>query len=230
VCHFTFEAHYDPAPHTSTSNLANCDDSGCHGTNDLMGAHVEKNAAFECMDCHDSARPEVLAAIADGDTACGTCHLGVTETSGHYLVHGAIPPLEDATGPYYGYWTGSASTQPTGDCAGCHTSNLVDEHIGLAGPTPGTWIIKPRYDSGGQALDCATCHASLDGTVQSAIALGFTKCDACHVVHAPINDAHTSTFAASPEVDCAPCHDDNLVDEHNGIHDHDSERQAADRL
>ena len=216
VCHFTFEAHYDSIPHTSTSNITNCDDSGCHGTNDLMGAHVEKNAAFECADCHDSARLEVIAAIADGDTACGTCHTGVTEASGHYLVHGAIPPLEDAAGPNYGYWTGSASTQPTGDCAGCHTSNLVDEHIGIAGATPGTWIIKPRYDSRGQALDCAACHTSLDGSVQSAIALGFTGCDACHVVHAPINGAHTSSFAAAPEVDCAPCHDDNLVDEHNG--------------
>lgn len=216
VCHFTFEGHYDPVAHTSSWDLASCGGVGCHTTRDLMGAHTEKNAAFECAGCHDSADASVVGAIAAGDTACGACHTGIAPDQGHRSVHWADPLLVGATGPNYSYWTGSMGSQPTGDCAGCHVSNLVDEHMGVVDSETGYQLLMPRRDDTGAALDCGSCHASSDPTVLLAIATGQTKCDSCHVVHGPINAVHTSTFVDSPQVACEGCHSANLADEHNG--------------
>ncbi len=216
VCHFTFEGHYDGTLHTSTWTLSGCDSSGCHTTRDLMGVHQEQNPAFTCQGCHGSGVEEVVAAIATGDTACGACHGGVTQTEGHRAVHWSSPLLQDATGPHYSYWTGSAGTQPTGDCAGCHVSNLVDEHLGIYDAETGNPIRLPRQSDTGEALDCATCHDSEDISVQAAILGGFTTCEACHAVHGPIQDVHASNFVDTPEYDCGLCHESNLANEHNG--------------
>lgn len=216
VCHFTFDAHYDSVAHTSTWTLATCDSSGCHTTRDLMGVHAEHNPAFTCHGCHASADGNVTAAIAAGNTACDSCHIGLSQDSGHRAIHWASPLLQDADGPNYSYWTGSMGAQPTGDCAGCHTSNIVDEHMGVVDAETGNTIRPARADSAGNALTCASCHNSLDGTVRSAIALGQTGCDACHVTHGPINQVHSSAFATAPVVDCAGCHDANLVNQHDG--------------
>ncbi|MDO8987756.1 MAG: hypothetical protein Q7V14_06005, partial [Coriobacteriia bacterium] len=216
VCHFTFDAHYDGVAHTSTWTLATCDSSGCHTTRDLMGVHAEHNPAFTCDGCHASADGNVTAAIAVGTTACDACHIDLSQSSGHRAAHWATPLLQDADGPHYSYWTGSAGTRPTGDCAGCHTSNIVDEHLGVIDAETGYSIRRAREDSIGNALTCASCHNSLDDSVRSAIALGQTGCNACHVTHGPINRVHTSAFATSPGVDCAGCHDENLVNQHNG--------------
>jgi len=216
VCHFTFENHYDTTRHTSSWDLATCGGSGCHSTRDLMGAHAEKNPDFECADCHSSADGAVAAAISGGNTGCGGCHAGVSETSGHRGAHWANPMLQDSTGPHYSYWSGSEGTSPTGDCAGCHTSNLIDEHLGIVDSDTGNSIRLPRKDSTGAALTCASCHSSLDGDVVNALVMGFTNCDSCHVVHGPINQVHSSTYADEQQVPCAGCHEANLVDVHDG--------------
>ncbi|MDP2400710.1 MAG: cytochrome c3 family protein, partial [Actinomycetota bacterium] len=213
-----FEGHYDEAAHLSQWTLDSCGDAGCHSTRDLMGAHVEKNAQFDCFGCHGSTDPVVVAAIDTGATACGSCHPGVSESTGHRTAHWANPMLIGATGPNYSYWTGTMGGAPSTDCAGCHTSNLIDEHMGYVDPDTGFALIQPRYDSSGASLDCGTCHgASASVEVQLAITMGDTRCDACHSVHGPIGVIHQTSYKVDPEVDCSGCHSRDLTVVHNGV-------------
>lgn len=224
VCHFTFDQHYDQVKHESSWTLANCNASGCHSSRDLMTVHNDHRTIdegeFACSGCHDSTRPEVISAIQSGLTGCGDCHSGASETQGHRAVHWAEPLLQDADGPNYSYYTGSMGSQPTGDCAGCHVSNVIDEHMGIIDAESGNPIRLPRKDRNGVALTCASCHDSLDMKVRTAILAGDTKCDACHVTHGPIQMDHASTFIDQPPVDCAAsgCHTSSLVAEHNGTY------------
>lgn len=214
VCHFTFDDHYDEAAHTSTT--AGCSGDGCHSvTLGLMTVHEERNVAFGCFGCHNSIRVAVQDAIAAGDISCSACHGEISGLGGHRDAHAAVPPLASTGGvPNYSYYTGSAGTAPTRDCVGCHTSNLVDEHMGLY---YGGWVVAARLDNTGAAFTCGTCHDKPEGSaVQSAIAAGQSACESCHPVHGPINALHTSTFVDAPEVPCAECHSANLAEEHNG--------------
>lgn len=216
VCHFTFEGHYDTTVHKSTWSLQTCGGSACHTTTDLLSVHAEKNPAFECNTCHKSADANVLAAISGGVTACDACHTGISQEQGHRPVHWAAPPLVggDPPQPNYAYSFGTQGGTPTIECAGCHTGNLVDEHMGVY--ENGQWTRLARIDSAGQPLDCATCHASLDPLVGLAIVTGDSRCDACHVVHDTIPATHASTYADDRPIDCAGCHSADLSAVHSG--------------
>ncbi|GAB4276342.1 MAG: hypothetical protein Kow0056_06670 [Coriobacteriia bacterium] len=212
TCHFTFDGHYDPVLHTSTWDLdANgCVASGCHSTGELWPEHESRG--LDCFSCHGSADPAVQGAIASGDTACGACHTGIGETTGHYAMHAASPPLLDSAGdPNYSYYEGSSGGVPTSDCAGCHTSNLIDEHLGVAGSRPA------RTDSSGTPLSCDSCHGSADLGVQAAIAQGLTACESCHDVHGPMGATHASTFVDSPPYECGNCHSSTLTLVHESV-------------
>ncbi len=216
VCHFTFDAHYDTVKHQSTS--ITCGGSGCHDTPGLVAVHQQRNAAFDCWGCHNSVRAEVQNAITNHLTGCGDCHGSISALGGHRDAHAAVPPLANDDGtPNYSYTTGSVGLAPTRDCVGCHTSNLVDEHVGLQ--LSGAWVILPRYDAGGAAFTCGTCHDQPAGSgVQNAIAAKQSACESCHTVHAPIQVAHASAFVDNPPLACAECHSANLADEHNGTY------------
>lgn len=211
TCHFTFDEHYDETAHSSAA--LGCSGTGCHATPDLMTVHNERNAAFGCFGCHSSIRTAVQDAITAGDTSCSACHGTISALGGHRDAHWMTPPLADDDGtPNYSYHTGSAGAAPTRDCAGCHTSNLVDEHLGL---NLGGWVRFPRYDSTGVAFTCGTCHDQPEGsTVQDAIGAGLSACESCHVVHGPIPAVHASTFVDVQDVPCADCHSANLDVEH----------------
>lgn len=223
VCHFTMDNHPN-ANHTSTFDLTACDAAGCHTssvsvtptgtTEQLVPIHTEHNAAFACADCHTSTNAAVEAAILAGNTNCDACHAAISGAAPHRDLHPANPALVDGSGPHYAYVTGSApGGSYTSDCAGCHTSNLVDEHVGLS--IGGSVVIAGRHDSAGNALTCATCHSSLRGDVIAAIGAGRTNCDACHVVHAQIPALHTSSYKVNPEVPCGDCHSADLTVVHN---------------
>lgn len=218
VCHFTFEQHYDKTAHRSTWSMQGCGGTGCHTTPDLMQAHAEIVPTFTCMDCHGSSDRVVIDAIAKRQTACNACHVGAQQDVAHQAVHWANPMLIGPQGPNYAYWTGSASGAFTSDCAMCHTSNLVDEHMGTSTLITGTpqMTRPPRYNSQGRPLDCASCHASGDARTTLAIAGNQTRCDACHVVHGPISRIHLSSFPTTQQVSCAGCHSADLTAEHNG--------------
>ncbi|MGB4440634.1 MAG: discoidin domain-containing protein [Coriobacteriia bacterium] len=216
VCHFTFDAHYDEAAHTSAT--LGCGGDGCHAVaSGLMTVHEERNAAFSCWGCHKSVRTAVQDAIDAGNTSCEACHGAISGLGGHRDAHWPVPLLEDAEGPRYSYYTGSVGEYPTGDCMICHTQNLVDEHLGIKDGTTGFYTRFPQIDDAGNPLTCGTCHDQPAGSaVQNAIAAGLSACESCHPVHGPINPVHTSTFVDSPEVPCADCHSANLTVEHNG--------------
>jgi|GEM_PF-1708456 len=217
VCHFTFEQHYDEVAHRSTWDMAGCGGDGCHTTPDLMLAHTEIVRDFTCMDCHRSADPVVIRAIEQRQTACDACHVRVEQDVAHRPVHWASPLLIGAGGiPNYAYWTGSLAGPATTDCAMCHTSNLVDEHMGTFEMVGGVEVVTrlPRYDARGNALSCASCHRSTDLRTGIAIATRQTGCNACHDVHGPIGEIHQSVFAEDPEVSCVSCHSADLTIEH----------------
>ncbi len=204
--------HYDAADHSNFWTLpSTCQGSECHaaGAQDLMAVHTRLQSSFGCMDCHASPSAAVIAAIGAGNGACDACHPGVSLTTGHLPPHSVDPPLMSAPPsslPAYSYYTGSHGASPTVECAGCHVSDLVEEHLGVADasatPRPS------RTDSAGVALTCATCHAQPLGTrVYDAInTTHSTACDSCHVVHGPPMAIHASTFVTAPPLPCADCH------------------------
>ncbi len=214
-CHATLEEHYGPDRHVSSWTLEGCIASGCHTSRDLSVEHRERVPGSDCALCHgNTSDPRYAQAIAAGDTACGACHT-VSATDAHRSVHWADPLLIDATGPRYGYYTGSASTAPTGDCAMCHSSNLVDEHLGANGAP--YLSRQPRYASDGTPLSCDSCHASSSWRVVDAIATGKTNCEACHDVHGPISATHRSAYVPGGDATCGTCHSAQLDIVHEGL-------------
>ncbi|MBE0476953.1 MAG: discoidin domain-containing protein [Coriobacteriia bacterium] len=209
-CHFTFDGHYDETAHTSSWTLEGCLGSGCHASRDLMTEHSSAREGFACFDCHaNTSRPEYAAAIAAGDTACGACHADVTDTGGHYAAHAVVPPLRNADGTgNYTYGVGSTGTVPTSDCAMCHGSNLVDEHMGGNGHLP-------KKDFTGAFLGCGSCHSSADPAVAAAVGEGLTACEDCHRVHRQIPSVHASSFTGDPDDGCSLCHSSDLTYEHD---------------
>ncbi len=211
TCHFTMEAH--PGGVHAAPSSTGCAGAGCHDISDVRTNH-EGSPLGACAVCHKNpSRVPVLPA----DSECVRCHPS-DDGVPHYTDHWADPTLIQSGSPRYAFYTGSAPGGAfTTACATCHTSNLIDAHIG-------SLVTLPQRDRFGDALTCASCHASADPAVRLAIAGGATKCDACHKnpitggpgVHGPINPTHTSTFKDAPEVPCAPCHSSNIVDEHNG--------------
>jgi len=202
TCHFTFGDH--PQSDHAAPASGTCAGTGCHSTTDSASNHTS------CAQCHDNpGRVPVLPSTAD----CANCH--VVESKPHHGAHWANPLLVDGSGPHYAYGQGSAGGTPSSDCTGCHTSNVISEHLGDVDATTGIVTREPRYSDAGVALTCATCHASLNPLVSTAIATGVTNCDACHVVHDEIPQTHTSTYVDAPQVPCAPCHDSQIDYSHN---------------
>ncbi len=214
-CHKPLDQHYAPDTHVSSWSMDGCLESGCHDSRDLVAEHEARRPGEGCTLCHgNTSDPRYAAAIAAGDTACGACH-DATSADPHRSIHWAVPPLVDSSGPHYGYYTGSASTAPTSDCIMCHTSNLVDEHMGTSN---GVVTRLPRYASDGTPLSCDSCHKSTKLEVIGAIAAGKTNCEACHPVHGPIYGAtHRSTFTPAGDDGCSGCHSSSLVDAHEGV-------------
>lgn len=198
-----------------------CVTGGCHSSTSsapVHGATTEKHAvvpsATTCLGCHAGTDLGSLHSLATTTTAdgvktsclvchtatgspttndCFVCHAGVADAQGHYSLHAADPA-------------------PTLECVGCHNSNLVDEHLGVAGAGI------PRKDMSGAALTCATCHASADLAVVTAIATGSTACNSCHTLHDPaLSTTHTSTFTPAGDDGCSGCHSANLDTEHEGL-------------
>lgn len=181
----TCHSSTDPAVTAAiAANDTSC--AACHGTVDHMDFHVSAvappcsdchvdnvitehtNRSLTCATCHQSTDPSVAAAIAANDTSCAACHGTVDHMDFHVSTVSA-------------------------DCAACHDSNVITEHVA------------------NQALTCATCHQSTDPSVTAAIAANDTSCAACHGSaagdHGPVHDSTVGT-------DCASCHEGNLVTEH----------------
>lgn len=209
-CH---DQHGDlTARHTSTWTMDGCTAANCHLTNELAAEHDKWRPTDTCALCHGSTvSTTVSAAVGAGITACDACHTSLAGGATHRTLHESDVPLVDASGaPQYGYYTGTSASIKVLDCAGCHTDNLVDEHMGGSGRLP-------RYDASGAELTCASCHESTNGTVLLAIAGGVSNCDACHTVHAPLWAAHTSDYTSNPVDTCGDCHSSSLEAVHQNV-------------
>ena len=163
-----------------TTLAAEC--QGCHAAS-LTSEHITTRK-LTCDTCHASPKPEVLSAIATGQTACVACH--PTASVSHYdsVDHTATLPPQDIaiSGVDYG----------THACSECHSARLGDLHS-LAG--------KPN---------CATCHPTPRGTF-TTWSFGCVQ-GGCHSVgstapmHANIDTTHAVTPASAGCLTGGGCH------------------------
>ncbi|MHB9148478.1 MAG: hypothetical protein ACYC33_00085 [Thermoleophilia bacterium] len=171
--------------HASTQTA--CAGDGCHETV-LTIEHNRSDGGrtpLDCLVCHQSTAPAVMAAIAAGNTDCSACH-GFDTSSSHAAAHGPDAAL---TAAYV-------------DCssAGCHDLNLVDEHVAARGLSCGAC-----HDSTDPSVQDAIAAGAGVGPQQG--------CYVCHGADAGRHAAqHALTNPTVPE--CTLCHADNLVTEH----------------
>jgi len=162
----------------------------CHAaSHDLPAAH-QSSLTPDCLSCHDN---DLTIEHENRNLNCSTCHDSVdsavqdaiaaknTACDACHEIHGDITQIHTTT-----------TDMTTCMNSGCHVSDvLTEEH---------------EY----RALNCSTCHNSIDSAVQSAISTQNTACEACHVGHGDLAVAHTS-----PANDCIECHQSDVIVVHN---------------
>lgn len=161
----------------------------CHTQPDVVGAIHLGN----CATCHESTRPEVVAAIAAGSANCNTCH-----GTDFLAIH---PATVDH----------SASVQVAAGCDSCHTAILIDPadpkvHNGCASCHDAKGGLVGSASGNPAPNDCATCHSANfigihPATVNHSASVALSaECAACHTA--------TLIDPADPKVhnDCASCH------------------------
>jgi predicted CXXCH cytochrome family protein len=171
----------------------------CHDHPDITGVYHFGN----CITCHNSPKPEVIAAIASGSAECITCHgADFTTTHPDTIVHTSI------------------ITVGTTSCANCHNDspplvNVADPKVHNAclscHDINGTLVSRAIGKSFAVGGDCATCHAEAFEMIHpniidhsTIVTTTGTSCGSCHTSTALID-------AVDPKVhnDCSSCHDAN---------------------
>ncbi len=153
---------------------------------------------FQCTVCHSSTDPQVVDAIANGETDCESCHGAVSHASSH---DGGLAGHSSCTSCHQD----NISAQHGNDCELCHGSSddRVLDAI-EAGDTScdachdfdadhGSAVHNGGFDLTDECVlchssniaqehgnDCDRCHESTDPTVVAAIAAQNTSCGACH--------------------------------------------------
>jgi len=221
ACHDLSTAHY--TLHNGGFSATVC--AQCHDQN------VSTEHTDNCVGCHDSTDPDVVAAILANDVTCEACH-EVATAPAHTLPHddGFVDPVcavcHDA----------NISAEHASDCASCHESidptvtgaitahdqtcaachdvatapaHTVPHDDGFTDP-----LCASCHDanvSTEHADNCAGCHLSTDPTVVAAIAANDQSCTACHDLGAGHQAAHDDGFV---DPLCAGCHEANISTEH----------------
>ena len=171
----------------------------CHDHPDITGVYHFGN----CITCHNSPKPEVIAAIASGSAECITCHgADFTTTHPDTIVHPSI------------------ITVGTTSCANCHNDspplvNVADPKVHNAclscHDINGTLVSRAIGKSFAVGGDCATCHAEAFEMIHpniidhsTIVTTTGTSCGSCHT-------STTLIDAVDPKVhnDCSSCHDAN---------------------
>ncbi len=153
----------------------------------------------QCTKCH--------VANADGEAACGHCHLSVPNTAGGGLLKGhRVQRRPDMAN----------------NCTACHGSRVKDEYYAqnqallvrnraaLPADSPlQTATLQPDVHKG-LGLDCASCHAAGemhgDGVSGSVDRYGITGTPACTTCHTPSASVGLHTTAHLDAMDCQVCH------------------------
>jgi hypothetical protein len=181
------------ADHTSQHVIATprtdgCDDVACHaGTNLLTinkSAGVPSPKHALCDTCHKSTDPNVIAAIAGHNKACGACH----STTDHITKHATTVPADCSGGPgchngtnLISIKTGTSTVNVHAACATCHTSTRPDVIAAIAAHN----------------LACSGCHSA-------AHQASHQWCNDCHA--SAYNDSGYHDPSLIPDRGCASCH------------------------
>jgi len=161
-----------------------CSGSGCHAGTNISDLHAA--GGTPCAGCHESANPNVVAAIAANDTSCTACH---TTQGVDYHLQAAAKHASPTTVSCFGI--------------GCHDASrsLPTVHAIYAGP--GT--VNPGY-----ADACRLCHSN--PAINTATA-GARCTPTCHsgTTHAGYAAGHATTAASAA---CKVCHTADLAGIH----------------
>ena len=211
----------------------------CHAQG-VVYEHLNRTST--CATCHQSTRPEVQKAIADGRAGitvdCVTCHGAVN----HIAQHDKVSTPTDCSschnqGVVYEHTTRHST------CATCHASTNATVQQTIAAGRAGTMVSCAnchgtpnhiaQHDKALASVDCAqchnlgvvnehlsrtstcaTCHSSTNPTVQQTIAAGKAGTAVyCVNCHTDVNHiAQHDKVVTAP--DCAQCHTQGVVYEH----------------
>ncbi len=178
--------------HVSTTRF--CTQSGCH-LSSLTQEHyrwpVGPGPYLNCITCHESTNPQVMAAISAGSDSCIDCHFYTT---------GAIDSY-----PHAGTTVAHALPALTCTQSGCHADgDLATIHEGPPAKTATTSGCRVCHANGvTPRSNCITCHGALgphgNHAVIPSTSTGDFKCTqaACH---------GTSLVTPTVHKTCAACH------------------------
>jgi len=179
--------------HASTPTF--CTSTYCHSSCSRPSYRTDGGrTAMSCATCHASTNPTVIAAIANGHTACTDCHDLLDTHPDTTTAHAAV-----GTCVRSGCHSPSVTTIHNNNCMACHA----------AGKTPST--------------NCGNCHLTgqYHAGMTAAHTLSNNTCVAygCHGVGIGMDaalthknlctDCHNAT--ATPSLNCVSCHTDSLI-------------------
>ena len=101
---------------TPSSYHKSADVSGCRPCHNSSLTIEHASGTLDCLTCHESTRPEVVAAISGGNSACTACHGSITHPGADAAHEDAFSLCEGSTchtGPLTALHT-------TSQCATCH--------------------------------------------------------------------------------------------------------------
>jgi len=135
-CHGLSEYHPGtPSDMHTPADVTGC--TPCHNaslTQEHYGKQTGGGSPIECMTCHGSSDPDVIAAIGSGNSACSACH--DVGAGGHESAHTGIE--QDGCSACHSFSDQFFTNHAAVDCDQCHTS-----------PT----AINPALD-----YSCGSCH------------------------------------------------------------------------
>jgi hypothetical protein len=174
----------------------------CHTVFDRhLGAHEEDLAAF-CggSECHDGNL--VTEHKTTRGLTCRTCHESKQSVVAAAIREGdgscnACHNADSRSHPHGPSMIGSSAASFEAQCRDCHDADLVTEHA------------RQGRSSGDDP--CSACHLAQDAAIQSAIASGWTSCEACHGADAQHPSEHASDLAD----ECLRCHEPTLSTDHD---------------
>lgn len=195
------------AQHDKVSAAADC--AACHGLG-VVQEHLSRKST--CATCHNSARPEVLAAITAGRAGtpvnCLNCHASVNHVAQHDMVSTAAN-----CGQCHNLGVLPEHLNRTSNCQTCHSSTNPSVVSTIAAGRAGTAVNcanchggdkhVTQHDKVSVAVDCAQCHTL--GVLPEHLTRKST-CVTCHSSAKPEVLAAITAGKAGTAVTCVNCH------------------------
>jgi hypothetical protein len=191
------------ASHTVTASY--CTAPMCHALT-LTAEHNRHTATdgspLTCATCHASEDAAVVAAIANGVTACEACHTGIVHAD-KTTAHTIAPTTCVRTGCH----GTDVVVVHSGKCDACHKPGVYPSTTCTACHSTGTYHLRQTQDHVLSTSGCVTtgCHGVGLGMDASLTHKG--ACSDCHFKTTP------------PSLVCTSCHHGEVLDVHTGADD-----------